>query len=354
MGESSDHRRLKPFVPSQVQREDKTNDHPQNTDAEKARNQRLKAKASGNSLGMNMLSYPIESGSFAQGHYVIFQIHSLTKGKLVKQQEGGGFKKRSFAMKNAAKHVGTQIALYMPPTVSVTYGAKYGDIAIDAATESAVNAVGSIKAAEGFAKTTGAVASGVAQAGVAKVGSIAGKAAAATTNAVMPGLKELTFLQSGKIVTDKMEVMFEGVERRQFQFSFNFIPKSAQESQQVDEIIQTFKMAMLPKYAAPFGALAAPAVGAGALVGGEDRTLSIPTTMDIKYYMQKEDGSAAQNLYLNKISTCYLVKMDVKYGGDRYTAYEFLDKGAPPQQTAITLDFTEIEIITQEAAAQGY
>ena len=324
------------------------------TDAQRAAEIRARAIASGSNLNMQMLQYPSESSSFAQGHYVIFQIHSLTKGQLVKEQAGGGFKKRSFAMKNSAKRVGTQIALYMPPTVSVTYGLKYGDIAIDAATEQAVNAVGNIKAAEGFASTTGAVVGGVAQAGAAKVGSMVGKAAAATTNTVMPGLKELTFLQSGKIVTDKMEVMFEGVKRREFQFSFNFIPKSAQESQQVDQIVHTFKMAMLPKYAKPFSALLTPAVGESALVGGEDRTLSIPTTMDIKYYMQKEDGSAVQNLYLNKISSCYLANMEVKYGGDRYTAYEFLDKGAPPQQTAITLDFTEVEIITQEAAAVGY
>ena len=50
-----------------------------------------------------------------------------------------------------------------------------------------------------------------------------------------------------------------------------------------------------------------------------------------------------------------LEDMEVEYGGERYTAYRYDgDKGAPPQQTKITLSFQEIEIITKEAAKVGY
>ena len=44
------------------------------------------------------------------------------------------------------------------------------------------------------------------------------------------------------------------------------------------------------------------------------RTFITPDVFDIKYMMS--DGK--ENEYINKISTCVLENMNVKYGGDRY------------------------------------
>jgi hypothetical protein len=157
-----------------------------------------------------------------------------------------------------------------------------------------------------------------------------------------------------------MEMLFTGVARRKFSFTFAFIPKSFQEAQQIEKIVKAFKLAMLPRYAESFGAFSVvgAVIGAGDSTGagGEGRTMSIPTTMDIKYFFNSENGAPKENEYINKISTCYLTDLDVKYGGDRYTAYAPIDgdKGAPPQNTTIAMSFEEVEIITQEAAAQGY
>jgi len=54
--------------------------------------------------------------------------------------------------------------------------------------------------------------------------------------------------------------------------------------------------------------------------------------------------------------------MSVSYGGDRYKAYRPSEtirgagdgEGTPPQRTSVTLNFTEIEIITQEDVDLGY
>jgi len=310
-----------------------------------------------NPLSVNMLSYPVDTADFAQGHYVIFQLHSTTNGRLVKEDKGGGFKKRSFALKAGTKRVGTQIALYMPPSVSVSYKTKYGDVAISSTAEQAINTIGAVKNAEGLA-AVGEGVKGVAKTVGAGLKSAASAAAGTTSNALAPGLKELAFVQAGKIVTDKMELVFEGVERRNFNFEFNFIPKSQNESKQVDAIVNAFKIAMLPEYTSSFGPVVGTALGVGNSGGvdtGQDRTLSIPTTMDIKYYMQTQNGTPVENRYLNRISTCYLQDMEVEYGGERYTAYEYDgSKGSPPQQTKLTLSFQEIEIITKEAAKVGY
>ena len=336
----------------------KTSSTPETTGAQEATTAKgAGAPKGGDKLNVNMLSYPLDTAAFAQGHYVIFQLHSTTNGRLVKEDKPSGFKKRSFALKAGTKRVGTQIALYMPPSVSVSYKTKYGDVPISSTAEQAINTIGAVKNAEGLA------AVGEGAKGVGKTLAAGGKSALAatagtTSNALAPGLKELAFVQAGKIVTDKMELVFEGVDRRTFNFEFNFIPKSRRESEQVDQIVNAFKIAMLPEYTSSFGAVMGTALGVGSsglgVDTGQDRTLSIPTTMDIKYYVQTEDGTPVENRYLNRISTCYLQDMDVEYGGDRYTAYEHFGKGAPPQQTKITLMFQEIEIITKEAAREGY
>jgi hypothetical protein len=303
-----------------------------------------------------LLAYPMDNASVMQGHYIIFQIHGITAGRLQKVEDKTGFKKRSFALKGSSKSVVTQIALYMPPSVSVKYAPNYEDVAIGSTAEAAFNAIGDVNAAEGVFSTLGAGIKGAANVGAEGVKKAASGVVGGVLNALGPGAKELGFLASGKIVTDKMEMVFKGVSRRQFQFEFAFIPKSHQESKQVDAIINAFKIAMLPKYTDSFGVAAGTFLGVDSGTGGEGRTLTIPTTMDIKYYYQDTDGQPKENLYLNKISTCYLSNLDVKYGGDRFTAYEPTegDKGAPPQNSSISMTFDEIEIITQEAARVGY
>ena len=71
------------------------------------------------------------------------------------------------------------------------------------------------------------------------------------------------------------------------------------------------------------------------------------------------------NSFLNKISTCYCTSVDVSYGADKAVFYDesetpYLDenkkalKGASPQQTNLTLTFTEQEIIGKGKIDEGY
>ena len=103
-----------------------------------------------------------------------------------------------------------------------------------------------------------------------------------------------------------MELMFEGVGRREFEFSFIFIPKSAAEAQQVKEIVKLFKIHMAPQTSTT-------------VFGGTEsvRELTIPDVLDINYMYREQE-----NQYLNNIGTSYLKSVQVSYGGDRYTAYE--------------------------------
>jgi len=314
------------------------------------------------------LSYPLNVDTDnRQGHYILFEINELKKSKLTIDQslsnplvtefddsqvfgydaaaygkpqanEKEGMSKNTNSvykeMYQSSKRLDTTISLYMPPTVQVNYGANYGEEQIGLMAETGLNAF------KAFTRTPGSLGEKVANLGKeisSGAGEMLPRAALRAADAFAPGVKALAQIEMGKIMGSQMELMFEGVGRRNFSFTFVFIPKSERESQVVDQIIKKFKYHMLPSF-----------------VGDSRRSMTIPDMFDITY-MHKGD----QNAFLNKISTCFLESADVTYGGDRFNSYgesQTLDgtKGAPPQRTTLTLAFKEIEIMTREKILEGF
>lgn len=236
------------------------------------------------------------------------------------------------------------IALYMPPQVSVSYNANYAETEISRRAESAVGAGNSVvEVAENLYAGKLSGAKNLTKAALTKGVDIAIdggiQAIIGAANALAPGLTNLIALERGKIITPRMEVMFEGIGRRSFEFSFVMIPKSAAEAEKIKRIVDTFKIHMSPEY------------GASQIKGAKNlREQTIPDVFDINYmYRDKE------NSYINKIGTSYLTGMDVQYGGDRYTAHEPDASGSPPpQRTTISLKFTEIELMYRNRVEEGY
>ena len=103
---------------------------------------------------------------------------------------------------------------------------------------------------------------------VGKVGSGIEKMALTALEAAAPGSKALMQISSGKAITPKMELMFNGIGRREFSYEFNFIPKSEQEAQQVERIIYEFKYHMASNF----------------IAGTGNREMEIPSTFDISYH----------------------------------------------------------------------
>ena len=227
----------------------------------------------------------------------------------------------------------TAIALYMPPTVSVTYTANYTDTPIGSGAAAAARAF----ASDSFKDAAGVLASdevtadlvdGLKKAALGTVGAVPG----------MEGTRELYEMNQGYIMTNRMELAFKGLPKRGFQYTFKMIPKSEQEAEEVRKIVTAFKMNMLPE-----------GMGSGEKQGFTGKNLKIPNTFDIKYMFVNRE-----NQYLNKISTCVLESMNVAYGGDRYKTFDGNESGAPPVETTITLNFKEMELITKERAQEGF
>ena len=214
----------------------------------------------------------------------------------------------------------TAISLYMPPSVQVSYESKYGDQEIGLLAEAGHAAItafmGGADTKDVAMKALGAAGQGVKQLALAALETAA------------PGAKALFAIANGKVITPKMELMFEGIGRRSFSFTFVFIPKSEQEAYVVKDIVKKFKVHMAADY-----------------VDGNTREMTFPDMFDIEYM-----HLGKRNTNLNKIATCALTKLDVEYGGDRYVSYE----GGVPQTTKLSLNFTEFDIITKKHVEDGY
>jgi len=271
--------------------------------------------------------------------------------------KGGGSPTHSLSLKkHATTRLDTAISLYMPPSVSVSYGMNYADkeIGLFAETGSKViNKLLQMKEISLEAMTTTGIKVGKDLVSGALQG--AKQAGIAALDTFAPGAETLIALHRGAIITPRMELMLEGVGRRSFSYTFMFIPKSVQEAKIVEDIIYSFKFHMHPEYVknAVQGTGKEASKAAGKVVSGVGREMTIPSTFDIAYMYQGKINS-----FLNKISTCFLTNMDVQYGAERFTAYEPTEgnfgSGPPPQRTQITLNFNEMEIITKERIAEGY
>ena len=222
------------------------------------------------------------------------------------------------------------IALYMPPNVQVNYEVKYADQEIGVLAMAGAAIINELQTNNNFETKLSNVFDTVAGAG--REGAIAGLSKVLDTAAT--GAAALIQMQSGSVITPRMEMMFEGVGRRSFSYTFSFIPKSKQEALIVEDIIQHFKFYAMPKYSNP----------------STRREMDIPGTFDIEYMYR-----GSRNNFINRISTCFLTQVQVQYGGDRYTAYEEIPgKGPPPQKSSLSLNFTELETLSQSHIGDGY
>ena len=336
----------------------------------------------------NILSYPLAVDTDPQqGHYVLFHINTRINGKLLtpktkKEQKAAvdkilrdhGLKapaggrgdgavelaarrqmqqqavdgkvvpnkvvdknpeaKNFTVSKVPTKRLEKSIALYMPPSISVDYSIKYGEQEIGAV---AMASQQMIDAIAGSGATFDTFLEGLATTGKGAVKEGLMNVVNKSADAVAPGTKALFSLARGSVITPRMEMMFEGVGRRSFSYTFNFIPKSEQEALVVEDIIQHFKFYAMPRYSNE----------------NTRREMDIPGTFDIEYMYRGQ-----RNNFLNRISTCYLTSVKVQYGGDRFTAYEETignrGKGSPPQRSSVSLEFTELEILSQQHVGDGF
>ena len=131
------------------------------------------------------------------------------------------------------------------------------------------------------------------------------------------------------------EVVFEKVNHRSFNYTFNLQARNKDEVEDIDKIVKLFKFHMHPELE-------------NDISGG--RYFKVPSEFEIHYAYQGQI-----NNYLNKLSRCVLTDVTVDYGEGQFSTFrQFDDQGAAPVNVQMTLAFTETEIMTKNLIAQGY
>ena len=331
------------------------------------------ASLSKNPFDNTHVVYPEDLGSSGQGHYIQFfineQEHANVKfgGKVGKLQKVGtrvvkeatygdfgdviteevredimakapvlsdfadkqpGNSGSTVSVKRApTKRLASSVCLYMPATVGVTQTADYSEPDIGGFAKILAGFSGEFMKSGSFSDSFGAIKGDVKT-------SLA-EASKTVFDGIAPGAKAIAEIQSGKVFSNRMEMVFKGVPRRTFSFQFTMMPKSETEAKSIKEICQMFRFYMAPSFEGEVNT---------------SRTFIVPATFDIEYRLI----GGGENSFLNKISTSVLTSCEITYGGERTTFFRPTDGGAPPVQTNITLNFKELEIITRERIGAGY
>jgi len=284
---------------------------------------RTRSSPNGGGLGGNFMAYPKELGTMARHeHYVMFYINAqensaitFSDGAVASSGAGSPGEATTLSIKRApTKRLAQSIALYMPAQLSVGHTAKYGEAEIGAMV-AGLNA--GIKGIKDDDTSVGDLAK--------SLGNETAKAFAGVIGGVATGAEEAFEISSGTLTNNRTEMKFEGIERRDFSFSFRMLPTSPEEAQTIEDIVTAFRFHSMPEVL-------------GSLAG---RTMIVPSTFDIEY---------RPNIHLHKISTSVLESVEVQYGGER-TQFFTDDQ---PVETQLTLKFKELEIITKERILEGY
>jgi len=138
---------------------------------------------------------------------------------------------------------------------------------------------------------------------------------------------------SGQILNPNKELLFNGVNLRSFNFSFNLAPRGQKEAQNIKEIIRTLKINMNPRKSS----------GTGSSGNGvEGLFLKSPNVFEITYMT----GNGPHK-FLNRFITAALVNMNVNYtGSGTYMTYGDADK--TPVHMTLNLSFQELNPIYAE------
>ena len=215
----------------------------------------------------------------------------------------------------------TEIALYVPDGLGADASVTYSKTEVGANARAITN----IADAEGGMEILEEVGEQAVQAG--------SRMLTGALNMMSGGAKNI---REGRATNPMIEQAFEGVEFRSFTFDYEFYPRSAQEAEQVQQIIYTFKTAMLPD---TYGAGITEGEDSDDAAADVENYFNYPNIFDVSF-----EGPLANTLdgFLPMVCT----DVNVDYFNGNSVAYF---KDGTPITTSMKLSFSEIKILSQES-----
>jgi hypothetical protein len=223
------------------------------------------------------------------------------------------------------KFSGKRLYLYLPSGIETKYGFVYED--------KDMAALGPLQLAKALAQAANG------DEGAKALAAELGKQVGMANIKVLDKLGETVGVEAGtfrsfaeasqrQVLNPLTTHLFRTVDRRSFSFTWTFYPKNREDLANVYEIIHTFKYYAHPRRSE----------GAG-------RFLDYPAEFKIRF----KDYSGNENQYLPRIMRCVAKSVTAKYGEDGvFTTLQNDALGSPPTKITLTVDFTELELLTQD------
>jgi hypothetical protein len=320
------------------------------------------------STGSQLLQYPSDLGSNpTRGHSVFFTIREIEPINFVEQttaavQNAGGTvagvvaKPRvqnqiQASLKPPVSTIESQISLYMPDTLSMSYNSDYQEFSLTEAGgvagkigSAAISFYDGLKAG-GWQQG----AKNLMPSATELVGTLLDKSKAGTQ-----GAADVLLRGQGQAVNPQMQLLYKGVSLRQFQLQFLFTPKDKGEADAVKNIIDTFTYHFHPSLG-------------DASKGDQGQYFTMPSIFNIQFKFTGNDSATGsilnsilgslgplgtalspssastgkENERLYKVGDCVLESMEVDYAPNGWAAHT---DGAPVQ-TSLSLQFKEMNIV---------
>jgi hypothetical protein len=233
------------------------------------------------------------------------------------------------------------VALYIPDTVNVSYSAQYEEIGLSKAlgtpyflAQAGVSAYGAYKNMKEGNLTNIANAVGNDPYAREAIGRFLGgiKGLGIDGEAV----SKLLNRSAGEAFNPQLQVLFQGIDFRRFQFDFTMTPSNANEAKQIQKIIYAFKYA------------SAPEIQIGKL--GDTMFFKVPDTVAVKFYQSDGKEGTSENENVHKIGECVIENVTVDYAPMGWSTY----KDGYPVQTKLSIQLKEIGIIDKTQIKEGY
>ena len=293
--------------------------------------------------------------------YVCFQRTSI-------KYDDKGFRGYSLPGSNAATRElnGNRVYLAMPKGLQTQYSPSYRQIELGAAGAAAVQAVSKGASTEQMAKligdTAGAVlpefASGAFAGAVNNIAQLGGLQGGLDANS-------LQALTRGRVFNPFKENIFTGMNFREHTFNFKLLARSAQEAQEMQNILTYFKEGSVPNIGAS-GDSNTGKSGAGRFLARNlsgNRFFTVPDSFNIKFIRLKPDGQTDaegnKDFMHFKIHPSVCTGLQINYTPDgQYTSFK--SPGQDPTKSIqvpalnLTLTFAETKLITTLDINQGF
>ena len=248
-----------------------------------------------------LLRYPLDIID-STTDYMFIEVLEYTPGGLpsLSQSSSASFSTQLGAFMNKSKAI-QSIILPMPNSVAAVNRTGWGESKISALAGSGLNAAkGLIDVTVGDQNLAGATTKVISDLNSIASGKnnemtrnyVKAKGQTAIVNAIAGSniqANQVLARQSGQIVNQNVELLFNSVSIRPFGFQFDFTPRNVEESKAVMQILKTFKKAAAAKRSA-----------------GANGFLKTPDVFRITY----KKGISNQK-YLNKFKVCALTQVGV-------------------------------------------